>query len=241
LVDETANIADAARKLVWGATAWGGQWCTSPGYACVHESIAEAFVAEAKKALVELYGENPKSNADYSRIITTQAATRLAALIDPTRVVAGGRSDPDARYVDPTILYPISWDDPIMDEEIFGPILPIITYTSLDEALARIKSLPPPLSAFIFSRDQKPIDRFVDGLSFGGGAVNQSNIHLFIDTMPFGGIGPSGMGHYYGTYGFDTLTHAKSILVSPHDVAIDHLFPPFTPKKVEDVKQWFEY
>ena len=143
--------------------------------------------------------------------------------------------------MDPTILYPVSWDDPIMEEEIFGPILPILTYKSLDEALARIKSLPLPLSAFIFSRDQKTIDRFIGGLSFGGGAVNQTNVHLFIESMPFGGVGPSGMGHYYGKYGFDTLTHAKSILVSPPDVAINHLFPPFTPEKVDDVKQWFTF
>ena len=110
-----------------------------------------------------------------------------------------------------TILASVAWDDEIMRDEIFGPILPILTYRTLDEALARIAATPHPLAAFIFSRDKAAIDRFIGGLSFGGGAVNQVNVHLFIETMPFGGVGPSGMGHYYGKSGFDMLTHAKSI------------------------------
>jgi aldehyde dehydrogenase (NAD+) len=143
LVDETAKIADAARKIVWGAMAWGGQWCTSPGYAYVHESVAEAFVAEAKKAVIDLYGPDPKANPDYSRVIGAREVSRLAGLIDPAKVIAGGRSDPDARYLDPTILYPVTWDDPIMEDEVFGPILPILTYRTLDEALPRIAATPP--------------------------------------------------------------------------------------------------
>ncbi|MDB5395515.1 MAG: aldehyde dehydrogenase family protein [Rhodospirillales bacterium] len=241
LVDETANIKDAAKKIVWGAMAWGGQWCTSPGYAYVHESIAEEFVAEAKAALIGLFGEDPKSNPDYSRVISAHEVTRLVGLIDPAKVIIGGRSDPAARYLDPTIVYPVTWDNPIMEEEVFGPILPILTYRTLDEALGRIAATPHPLAAFIFSREQKAIDRFIGELSFGGGAVNQVNVHLFIVTMPFGGVGPAGMGRYYGKDGFDMLTHAKSLLISPPDVAIDHLFPPFTPEKNADLKIWFEY
>jgi aldehyde dehydrogenase (NAD+) len=142
LVDETANIKDAAKKIVWGAMAWGGQWCTSPGYAYVHESITEEFVAEAKAALIELFGQDPKSNSDYSRVISEREVTRLAGLIDPAKVVIGGRSDPEARYLDPTIVYPVSWDDPIMEDEVFGPILPILAYRSLDEAFGRIAATP---------------------------------------------------------------------------------------------------
>jgi aldehyde dehydrogenase (NAD+) len=241
LVDETSNIPDAAKKIVWGKMAWGGQWCTSPGYAYVHESVAEAFVAEAKAALTALYGEDPKANPDYSRIINPHEVSRLAALIDPAKVVAGGKSDAEARYLDPTVVYPVSWDDPIMEDEIFGPILPILTYRTLDEALGRISSAPHPLAAYIFSRSQSAIDQFVGELSFGGGAVNQANIHLFIESMPFGGVGTAGMGHYYGKYGFDMLTHAKSILVSPPDAAIEHLFPPYSPEKNSELKMWFEY
>jgi aldehyde dehydrogenase (NAD+) len=241
LVDETANIPDAAKKIVWGAMTWGGQWCTSPGYAYVHESVAEAFVTQAKAALISLYGKEPKANPDYSRIIGAREVSRLAALLDPAKVVAGGHSDPDAHYLDPTIVYPVSWDDPIMEDEVFGPILPILTYRTLDEALGRISAAPRPLAAFIFSRNQAAIDRFTGELSFGGGAVNQVNIHVYVVTMPFGGVGPAGMGHYYGKYGFDMLTHAKSMLISPPDVSIEHLFPPYSPEKNAELKLWFEY
>ena len=241
VVDATANVPDAAKKIVWGKMAWGGQWCTSPGYAYVHESVAEAFVAEARKALVELFGRDPKSNSDYSRIINGRAVERLASLIDPAKVIAGGKSDPDAHYLDPTLLYPVTWEDKSMKDEIFGPILPILTYKSLDEALKRIAATPRPLAGYIFSRDQKTIDRFISQLSFGGGGVNVVNVYLFVETMPFGGTGAAGMGHYYGKYGFDALTHAKSMLISPPDVAIEHLYSPFTDEKNKALKGWFEY
>ncbi|MGA7221985.1 MAG: aldehyde dehydrogenase family protein, partial [Candidatus Acidiferrales bacterium] len=241
IVDETANIPDAAKKIVWGAMAWGGQWCTSPGYAVVHESVADQFVAECKKAVVELYGPDPKSNSDYSRVISSAAVGRLASLIDPPKVVYGGKSDAPARYLDPTILYPISWSDKIMQDEIFGPLLPILTYSDLGKLLAKIKSLPKPLAGYVFSRNQQAIDRIMQSLCFGGGAVNQTNVFLFIESMPYGGVGSAGIGNYYGKYGYDSLTHAKSVLISPPDVAIDHLFPPYTKEKVQALNQWSDY
>ena len=241
IVDETANIPDAAKKIVWGAMTWGGQWCTSPGYAVVHESIAEQFVAECKKAVVALYGADPNSNSDYSRVISPAAVERLASLIDPRKVVYGGKSDAKARYLDPTILYPIFWSDKIMEDEIFGPLLPILTYSDLGKLLAKIKSLPKPLAGYVFSRNQQAIDRVMQSVSFGGGAVNQTNVFLFIESMPYGGVGTSGIGNYYGKYGYDSLTHAKSVLISPPDVAIEHLFPPYTKEKVQAVNQWFDY
>jgi aldehyde dehydrogenase (NAD+) len=241
IVDETANLPDAAKKIVWGAMAWGGQWCTSPGYAVVHETVAQQFVTECKIAVVELYGPDPKSNPDYSRVISPSAVERLASLIDPKKVVYGGKSDPQARYLDPTILYPISWSDKIMEDEIFGPLLPILTYSDLGKLIEKIKSLPKPLAGYVFSRNQQAIDHVLQSLSFGGGAVNQTNVFLFIESMPYGGVGSSGIGNYYGKYGYDSLTHAKSILISPADVAIDHLFPPYTKEKVQAIDQWFDY
>jgi aldehyde dehydrogenase (NAD+) len=241
IIDETANIPDAAKKIVWGAMAWGGQWCTSPGYAVAHESIAEQFVAECKKAVVELYGADPKCNPDYSRVISPAAVNRFVSLIDPAKVIYGGKSDAGARYLDPTILYPISWSDKIMEDEIFGPLLPILTYSDLGKLLAKIKSLPKPLAGYVFSRNQQAIEQVLQSLSFGGGAVNQTNVFLFIETMPYGGVGASGIGNYYGKYGYDSLTHAKSVLISPPDVAIDHLFPPYTKEKVQALNQWFDY
>src|SRR5258705_324186 len=241
IVDETANLPDAAKKIVWGKMAWGGQWCTSPGYAYVHQSVAERFAAEAKSALIALYGKDPRNNPDYSRVINAREVSRLAGLLDPTKVIAGGKSDPDASYLDPTLVYPVTWDDKIMHDEVFGPILAILTYRTLDEAMERISKGPRPLAAFIFSRDQKAIDRFPGELSFGGGAVNQVNVHLLLESMPFGGVGSAGIGHYYGKYGFDMLTHAKSMLISKPDVAIEHLFPPYTPEKNAELKVWFAY
>lgn len=241
IVDETADIADAARKIIWGATAWGGQWCTSPGYAYVHESVAEQFVAEAKKALLDMYGADPKTNPDYSRIISAKEVKRLSALIDPAKTVAGGEADENAHYLAPTIVYPVTWSDMIMDDEIFGPILPIITYSDLKAAVSEIKKRPKPLASFIFSRDQENIKFLLNTISFGGGAVNQTNIHLFIESMPYGGVGNSGMGNYYGKYGFDSLTHAKSILHTPAGQTIDHLVPPYTPEKVQFLTSWFDY
>ena len=144
-------------------------------------------------------------------------------------------------YLDPTILYPVSWSDKVMEDEVFGPILPILTYSDLGKLLAKIKSLPKPLAGYVFSRNQRTIDQVLGSLSFGGGAVNQTNIFLWIETMPYGAVGTSGIGNYYGKYGFDSLTHAKSILVSPPDVAIDHLFPPYTKEKVQALNQGFDY
>ena len=158
-MDGTGNIADAARKIVWGAMAWGGQWCTSPGYAYVHEFGRRSFVAEAKRALLEMFGTDPKNNPDYSRSISAREAQRLHSLIDQSKVVAGGDADPEARYVAPTILYPITWEHELMEDEIFGPILPILTYTDFDDALARIADKPDPLAAFIFSTRQDHIDQ----------------------------------------------------------------------------------
>src|ERR1700690_4299864 len=132
-VDTTANITDAAKKIVWGATAWGGQWCTSPGYAYVHESIADEFVAEAKKALVEMFGDDPKDNPDYSRVINAAAVSRIAGLIDPAKVIIGGDSDPDVPYLAPTIVYPVVWEDKIMDDEGDGPDCPGLTHKRLHE------------------------------------------------------------------------------------------------------------
>lgn len=240
-VDATANVSDAARKIAWGATAWGGQWCTSPGYAYVHRSVIDEFVVECKRAVVEFYGVDPKNNRDYSKIINAGAVERLASLIDPEKIVIGGRSDPEPRYLDPTVIYPVTWSDRIMADEIFGPILAVMVYDNIDEAILEVKKHPKPLSAFIFSKDQKAIEHFLSSLSFGGGAINQVNIHLFIETMPFGGGGSSGIGNYYGKYGFDSMTHARSILVSPADVAIDHLLPPYIPEKVQALGEWMDF
>jgi len=241
IVDQTANVPDAAKKLVWGATAWGGQWCTSPGYAYVHEKVADEFVAECRKAVIELYGENPKENPDYSRIINAREVRRLALLVDKEKVITGGDYDEAERYFAPTIVYPALWTDNVMQGEIFGPILPVLKYSSLYEAIAQIKSRPKPLAGYIFSKDQNTIDQFVSGFSFGSGAVNQTNVQVYLDSVPFGGVGESGIGSAGGKYGYDSLTHVKSILISPPNASIDHVYPPFTMDKIQALNQWLDY
>jgi len=241
IVDQTANVPDAAKKLVWGATAWGGQWCTSPGYAYVHETVAEEFIAECRKAVIELYGENPKTNPDYSRIINAREVRRLAQMVDKEKVIVGGDYEEAERYFAPTILYPVDWTNKVMQGEIFGPILPVLKYSNLQEAIAQIKRRPRPLAGYIFSRDQTTIDEFVSGFSFGGGAVNQTNVQVYLDSVPFGGVGESGIGSAGGKYGYDSLTHTKSILISPPDASVDHVYPPFTMDKIQALNQWLDY
>jgi len=241
IVDQTANIAESARKIIWGAMAWGGQWCTSPGYAYVHESVVDEFNAEAKKAIIEMYGDDPKRNPDFSRIINSKAVRRLASLIDPAKVIAGGEFDEEAKYLAPTLIYPASWSDKIMEDEIFGPILAIMPYSDLKEAVGKIKEAPKPLAAYIFSKDEATIQYLQHTLSFGGGAINHVNIHLYVQTLPFGGVGSSGIGSYYGKFGFDSLTHAKSVLTTPADFSIEHLYPPYTPEKIKAADTWGDY
>jgi aldehyde dehydrogenase (NAD+) len=241
IVDATANIKESARKIIWGAMAWGGQWCTSPGYAYVHESVVDEFNAEAKKAIIEMFGENPKSNPDFSRIISPKAVKRLASLIDPAKVIAGGDHDEEAKYLAPTLVYPTTWEDKIMEDEIFGPILAIMPYSDLKEAVRKIKQAPKPLAAYIFSKNKQTISYLQHTLSFGGGAVNHVNVHLYIQTLPFGGVGTSGIGSYYGKFGYDSLTHPKSVLTTPADFTIDHLYPPYTEEKIKASEIWGVY
>src|SRR4029077_612387 len=183
----------------------------------------------------------PKQNPDYSRIISPREVRRLALLVDKEKVVVGGDYDEAERYFAPTTLYPVDWTDDVMQGEIFGPILPILTYSDLRDAITQIKSGPRPLAGYIFSKDQNTIDEFVSGFSFGGGAVNQTNIHVYLDSVPFGGVGESGIGSANGKHDYDSLTHAKSILISPPDVSIDHVYPPFTMDKIQALNQWLDY
>lgn len=240
VVDQTANLADAAEKLVWGSMAFAGQWCVSPGYVYVHETVADEFVAACKTAIHTLYGSDPKQSPDFSRIVSERDVDRLAAMLEGASIVAGGACDRTARYFEPTLVYPAGWSDAIMETEIFGPVLPILPYTDLGEVMKIIKRRPKSLAGYIFSRDQANIDTFLHSLSFGGGAVNQTMLQCFMtSSMPFGGVGPSGLGRYYGKYGFDSLSHAKSIIVSPADVKVDAVLPPYTAEKAVALGAWF--
>lgn len=233
VVDETANVVEAARELVWGASAFGGQWCVSPGYVYVHETVVDKFLAAAKAAVEEFWGADPAASPDLSRIISTQDTKRLADFIDPVKVVVGGAHDVESRYVSPTVLYPVTWDDAVMQAEIFGPILPVMVYSDISEVVVAVTRRPKPLATYLFSRDAHRIETLVEALPFGGGSVNQTMLQVMFPALPFGGVGASGMGRYYGKAGFDSLSQSKSIVYSDPDVAVEELLPPYADGDAE--------
>lgn len=231
IVDATANLDMAADRIAWGHNAISGQWCIAPGYVCVHASVADAFIAKLKAAIVKMYGENPSRSPDFARMISTHDTERVASYILPEKVVHGGRFDVAARYVEPTVLFPSDWNDPALQQEVFGPVLPVIAYDDLGALLKVLKRKPKPLAAYIFSGDEQAIAQVLGSLSFGGGCVNQTNLHCWIDSLPFGGVGNSGIGKYYGKAGFDALSNTKAMLIGNPDVEFD-VFPPYGGKDI---------
>ncbi|MBB4805268.1 aldehyde dehydrogenase (NAD+) [Chryseobacterium defluvii] len=231
IVDETANLDIAADRIAWGHNAISGQWCIAPGYVYVHESIAEVFIDKLKKSVIKMYGEDPQQSPDFARMISEHDAERVASYIIPEKVVLGGRYDIKNRYVEPTILYPSTWDDPALQQEIFGPVLPVMAYSDFKETVGIIKRKSKSLAAYIFSKKQENIDYFLNSVSFGGGCVNQTNLHCWIDSLPFGGVGYSGMGKYYGKAGFDALSNTKAMLIGNPDLELD-VFPPYADKDI---------
>ena len=195
------------------------------------EAAADAFIAKLKAAIVKMYGSDPQQSPDFARMISEHDAQRVASYILPDKVVHGGRSDIKARYVEPTVLYPSTWDDPALQQEVFGPVLPVMPYMDLKEIVDIIKRKPKSLAAYIFSKNQATIDYVLGSLSFGGGCVNQTNLHCWIDSLPFGGVGYSGMGKYYGKAGFDALSNTKAMLVGNPDMLLD-VFPPYAGKDI---------
>ncbi|MDY0743633.1 aldehyde dehydrogenase family protein [Paucibacter sp. R3-3] len=238
VVDATANLDIAVDRIAWGHNAISGQWCIAPGYVYVHRSIADEFIARLKRSLVAMYGEDPSQSPDFARMISTHDAERVASYILPEKVVHGGRFDVPGRYVEPTVLYPSSWDDPAMQQEIFGPVLPVLPYDDLKDVVETIKRKPKSLAAYIFSKDQAAIDYFLGSVSFGGGCANQTNLHCWIDSLPFGGVGSSGMGKYYGKAGFDALSNTKAMLIGNPDVPLD-VFPPYAGKDIDATLRLF--
>lgn len=231
IVDETANLDIAVDRIAWGHNAISGQWCIAPGYVYVHESIADDFIERLKASIRKMYGDDPQQSPDFARMISEHDAERVASYILPEKVVIGGRYDIKDRYVEPTVLYPSTWDDPALQQEIFGPVLPILVYSDLKEITNIIKRKPKSLAAYIFSKNQANIDFFLNTISFGGGCVNQTNLHCWIDNLPFGGVGYSGIGKYYGKAGFNALSNRKSMLIGNPDLELD-VFPPYAGKDI---------
>ncbi len=212
IVLKDASMKIAAKRIVWAKFLNGGQTCVAPDYILLEKGAKPKFVAELKKQIVAVVGEHPEDSESFVRIINPRHFQRLVNLIDKEKVIIGGNYLKDDLYIAPTVMDRLSFDDKVMQEEIFGPILPIIEFDSLDWTISQIKSRPKPLALYIFGKNKKSINRILFEVSFGGGAVNDAVMHLSNSNLPFGGVGNSGMGNYHGKYGFDTFSHFKSIL-----------------------------
>ena len=212
IIDETANIALAARRVVFGKYLNCGQTCVAPDYIYCHSSVKDKFVSEVKKQIKIQFGEKPLENNKYGKIINKKHFERLLGLIDNTKLVVGGDSNAESLKIAPTVMDDISWDDKIMQEEIFGPIMPIMTFDDLDSVIETVESKPHPLALYIFSNNKKNVKKVTEKCRYGGGCINDVVLHLATPELPFGGCGASGIGSYHGKFGFDTFSHKKSIL-----------------------------
>lgn len=239
IVDKTANLNVAAKRISFGKFSNAGQTCVAPDYVLVHQSVHKQFVNQLSKTIQQFYGDNPRRSKDYGRIITTQSTERLAHILEQEKeyIIIGGEVDVVGRYIAPTILDNVTWSHPSMQEELFGPILPIIVYDDLRSAINEIKQLSKPLAAYVFSEDDKAIDYFTKNLSFGGGCVNDTILHVGNLNLPFGGVGPSGNGSYHGHASFKAFTHEKSMMKRSTRINPSILFPPYTIRKIKIIRK----
>ena len=212
IVDSTAKIPLAARRIVFGKYLNCGQTCVAPDYICCHSSVKDAFLAEVKKQISLQFGEQPLSSSNYGKIINEKHFHRISGLIDHDKVIFGGHNDRNTLRIEPTVMDHVTYEDKVMQEEIFGPVMPVLTYNSLDELIGKINSMPHPLSLYFFTRDKVSGRKVTSQCQFGGGCINDTIIHLATSEMPFGGFGESGMGGYHGREGFRTFSHYKSIV-----------------------------
>lgn len=212
IVDETAKIPLAAKRVVFGKFLNCGQTCVAPDYLLCHRSMKDQLLQEICKQVEKQYGASPLDNPNYGKIINEKHFQRIRSLIDPSKVVLGGQSDPASLQIAPTVMDHVTWDDAVMQEEIFGPILPILTFDHLNEVYALLAKRPKPLALYFFSEDKQRILEVTERCTYGGGCVNDTIIHLATSEMGFGGVGESGMGSYHGKEGFDAFSHTKSIV-----------------------------
>ena len=212
IVDSTAKIKLAAKRIVFGKYLNCGQTCVAPDYVLCQKDVKPALLEELIRQITLQFGEDPLQNPDYGKIINAKHFARICGLIDPEKVVVGGNSDPETLRIAPTVMDNVTWEDAVMQEEIFGPVLPILTYDRFEELFDLLADKPKPLALYFFSEDRERIREVTRRCQFGGGCVNDTIIHLATSQMGFGGVGESGMGSYHGKVGFDAFSHLKSIV-----------------------------
>ncbi len=239
IVDRTANIPLAARRIVFGKYLNCGQTCIAPDYVLIDESVHDEFVACVKKEIMNMYTINPLTFAAYGKIIKRNHFDRILGLIDPAKVVYGGKSNPNTLQIEPTVLDNVTPEDAVMQEEIFGPIMPILKIRAselqnfTEQAIDFIRNRPAPLALYVFTSNKQTEKRFLQTVQFGGGCVNDTIMHLATSEMAFGGIGNSGMGSYHGKKSFETFSHEKSIVKKPNWIDLPIRYQPYT-----SFKQW---
>ena len=212
IVDSTANMDLAARRIVFGKFLNCGQTCVAPDYILCQESVKDKLVAALEIQLRKQYGPDPLANPDYGRIVSARHFARIRGLMDPEKTVIGGQVNEASLQIAPTVMTDVSWEDPVMGQEIFGPVLPILTFREYEEVFDTLADRPSPLALYIFSGDKARIRQVTERCRYGGGCVNDCVVHLATSQMGFGGVGESGMGAYHGKAGFDAFSHSVSIL-----------------------------
>ena len=232
IIDERADLTLAARRVVFGKYLNCGQTCVAPDYVLAHRKVKDAFVEKVRQEIVRMYGSHPLESPDYGKIINRKHFDRLLGLLDREKLVFGGESDPETLRIAPSVLDGVTPEDPVMGEEIFGPLLPVLEVDSLEQAMALVRERPRPLALYLFTSDREAERRVFSQLSFGGGCVNDTILHLASSRLPFGGVGASGMGAYHGKYSFLTFSHQKGILKTPARPDLPLRYPPYTPGKL---------
>ncbi len=239
IVDASANISLAAKRIVWGKYLNCGQTCVAPDHILCERSIKDDFIKAVIEEIKKQFGESPLKNKDYGKIINEKHFNRLCGLIDEKKVVFGGNSSPDTCQIAPTVMDNVTYDDAVMGEEIFGPIMPIITFDDFDSVVDELKLKDKPLALYLFTSDKKHIKRVTTELSYGGGCINDVIIHLATSNMGFGGVGESGMGAYHGKVGFDTFSHYKSVVDKKTWIDLPMRYQPYKSKFREKLLHFF--
>jgi aldehyde dehydrogenase (NAD+) len=237
IVDATANLRVAARRIAWGKFLNAGQTCIAPDYLLVDKKVASAFVGELRVAIKEFYGDDPKQSGDYARIVNGHHFNRLASMLESGSAVIGGETDANTKYIAPTVLSDVNISAPVMQDEIFGPILPMVEIDNVAEAIAFINSKPHPLALYVFSEDDRAIDAVIERTTAGGVTVNGTILHISNPNLPFGGVGESGMGAYHGKSSIDIFQHRKPVLRKSTKVDPSIAYPPYTEKKMKLIRK----
>ena len=237
IVDASADIHLAARRIVFGKFLNSGQTCVDPDYIYCDQSVKDGLVLALKTEIKRQFGDYPLTNKDYGRIISEKHFDRLVGLMDGYKIIYGGKCERETLQIAPTLMDRVDFDDPVMQDEIFGPVLPILTYTNLDEAIQKVRVRPHPLALYVFSRDKVLSEHIMDSIGFGGGCINDTVIHLATDQLPFGGFGESGMGSYHGKAGFEAFSHYKSVVDKATWFDVPVRYQPYTVLKKKLVQR----